>query len=128
MAEPTTTTTAGGVALAAGTITMTGSIFGLQYDALLFGLAGSLMSLMHLPPDHPALRTMTRTAAMLFLSTFFAGVLSPLAAPALHGALEWTHKIPAEPIRLAAAALIGLGLLWAIPVAMKRMAALGGQS
>lgn len=127
MAEPTTTTTSG-IALAAGTITLTGSIVGLQYDGLLFGLAGSLMSLMHLPPDHPALRTMGRTALMLCLSTFFAGALSPLAAPALHGALEWTAKIPAEPIRLAAAALIGLGLLWAIPVAMRRLNTLGGQS
>lgn len=126
MAEPTTTTS--GIALAAGTVTLTGSIFGLQYDGLLFGLAGSLMSLMHLPPDHPALRTMARTAGMLFLSTFFAGALSPLAAPALHGAVDWADAIPAEPIRLAAAALIGLGLLWAIPVAMRRLNTLGGQS
>lgn len=127
MAEPSTAT-GGGVALAAGTITLTGSILGLQYDALLFGLAGGLVSLMHLPPDHPALGTMWRTAGMLAASAFFAAVLSPAAAPALYGLADWALRIPENAVRLAAAALIGLTLQWLVPAGMKWLTARGGAS
>lgn len=44
MTEPATITAAGG-ALALGTVTLTGSILGLEYDVLLVGLAGGLVAL-----------------------------------------------------------------------------------
>jgi hypothetical protein len=51
MAEPASSV----VAIAAATITLSGSVIGLQYDALLAGFFGGLLSLLYLPPM-PALK------------------------------------------------------------------------
>lgn len=128
MAEPSSTTT--GIAIAAGTITLTGSIVGLQYDALLFGLVGGLISLMHLPPDSPALRTWLRIALSLFAAAFLAALLSPIAPPVIYEIGEWTAKIPHEGLRLGAAGVIGLSAQLAIPLWFKWAGSrvTGGQS
>jgi hypothetical protein len=65
MAEPSSTT-AGGIAVATGLVTLTGSFLGLQYDALLFGLFGGLVSLMHVSVGTPRRMAGTlATAALL---------------------------------------------------------------
>ena len=125
MAEPSSATAAG-VVVAAGTITLTGSIFGLQYDALLFGFCGGLVSLMFLSPDSPTLRTTRATAGMLFAAAFLAALFSPGAAPGLHALAEWTEKIPADTIRLASAGLIGLCFQFVIPLGLKWAASRAG--
>ncbi len=118
MAEPSSTT-AGAVAAATGVITLTGSIGILQYDALLFGLFGGLISLMHISAGTPArMAGSLATAALL-------GAVAALFAPAivqnlsaLNSALAWTRAIPVDPIRLAAALLVGIVAQVAIPVGL----------
>lgn len=119
MAEPSSSAAAGGIIIATGTITLTGSIFGLQYDALLFGLCGGMFSLMFLPPNSPTLRSTRSTAGMLTAAAFFGALLSPAAAPIVHSAADWAIKIPAESLRLAAAGIIGLVFQFAVPIGLK---------
>lgn len=78
MAEPASST-AVGVAIAAGTITLTGSILGVQYDALLAGFFGGLVSLSYLP-SMPALRTAGSVATSAMLAGFFAPVIAAAGA------------------------------------------------
>lgn len=122
MAEPSSSTAAG-IVIATGTITLTGSIFNLQYDALLFGLFGGLISLMFLPPDTPTLKTTKGTAIMLFGAAVLGALFSPAAVPGLHELAEWTQRINPESIRLAAAASIGLTYQLVIPLGMKLLQA-----
>lgn len=121
MAEPSSSTAA--IVIATGTITLTGSIFGLQYDALLFGLFGGLISLMFLPPDTPTLTTTRSTAGMLIAAAFLGALFSPGAAPGVHALAEWTERINPETIRLAAAATIGLSYQLLIPLGMRLLQA-----
>lgn len=122
MAEPSSSTAAG-IVIATGTITLTGSIFGLQFDALLFGLFGGLVSLMFLPPDTPTLTTTGRTAAMLVAAAFLGALFSPAAPPLVYNALEFMKVVNAETIRLAAAASIGLSYQLLIPLGMRLLQA-----
>ena len=119
LAEPSSSAVAGGIVIATGTVTLTGSFLGLQYDALLFGLCGGMFSLMFLPPDSPTLRSTRSTACMLIAAAFFGALLSPAAAPIVHSAADWTSKIPAESLRLAAAGVIGLVFQFAVPLGLR---------
>ena len=69
MAEPNTTTVA---AAAAGGIsaTLAGSVLGLGYDAILGGLLGGLIALMHQPPEPLARQAATLLGAVLTGATF----------------------------------------------------------
>lgn len=125
MAEPSSSTAAG-IVIATGTITLTGSIFGLQYDALLFGLFGGLISLMFLPPDAPTLKTTRATAGMLVAAAFLGALFSPGVAPGLHELAAWTVRINADTIRLAAAASIGLTYQLLIPLGIRLLNARAG--
>lgn len=98
MAEPSIT----GIAIAAGTITLTGSILGVHYDALLAGFAGGLVALSYLP-SMPAMRIAGTVVAASLLAGFFAPVLAFGAAnyfPFLTGA--------GDSLRIAMAAGIGI--------------------
>ncbi len=117
MAEPSSTT--GGIVIAVGTVTLTGTFLGLQYDGLLFGLCGGMISLMFLPPESPTLRTTRATAVMLAGAAFLGALFSPAAAPLAQSAGDWATKIPAESLRLAAAGGIGLLFQFAVPLALK---------
>lgn len=101
MAEPTSGV-ATGVTVAAGAVTLTGSIFGLQYDALLFGLFGGLLSLMHLPPM-PAVRIASTLASASVLGALFGPALT--AAAAAH--FDWVKSVPTDPARLGSAVFVG---------------------
>ena len=118
MAEPSSSTAAG-IVIATGTITLTGSFIGLQYDALLFGLFGGMVSLMFLPPDTPTLRTKRSTAGMLIVAAILGGLFAPGVVGAAHLLGEWVSKIPGDSIRLPAAAVIGLTYQLLIPLGMK---------
>jgi len=122
VAEPSCSTAAG-IVIATGTITLTGSIFGLQFDALLFGLFGGLVSLMFLPPDTPTLTTTGRTAFMLFVAAVLGALFSPAAVPGVHELAEWTQSINPDTIRLAASASIGLSYQMLIPLGMRLLQA-----
>jgi hypothetical protein len=112
MAEPTSASI-GAVATATGIITLTGSVMGLQYDALLIGLFGGLISLMHISAGGKI-----RTAGSLAAAAVCAAVLSPVAHYA-YPSVEWLPKIPAEAFRIPAAFLIGLTSQIAVPLGLE---------
>lgn len=113
MAEPSST--AGAVAVATGVITITGSIVGLQYDALLFGLLGGLISLMHVSVGSPVRMAGTlATAAIL-------GAISSQFSPALIANIPGLPLVKPDHVRLAAALLVGLFGQFTIPLLMNWM-------
>ena len=125
MAEPTSNAAAG-IALATGAITITGSIFGLQFDALLFGLFGGLISLMHLPP-----MTLLRLVGTLGSAALLGALFGPAAIAAAAASWTWFSAVPAAPARLGGALLVGLFAQAIIPIALaildrKRGAQAGG--
>jgi len=116
MAEPAASTV--GIAIAAGTITVTGSIFGVQYDALLAGFFGGLVSLSFLPPMSAG-----KIAGSVAGSSILAGFFAPILAAA------WVHNFPwlltvGDFTRIAAAAALGLGWQALLPAGLNRLRAL----
>lgn len=112
MAEPTSGV-ATGVTIAAGAITLTGSIFGLQYDALLFGLLGGLLSLMHLPP-----MTALRVASTLASASVLGALFGPALIAAAQAQFSWIGAVPAQPARLGSAVIVGCFLQALIQLVM----------
>ena len=112
MSEPTSGAIAG-VAIATGAITLTGSVLGLQYDALLAGLAGGMVSLMHITPS-----SKLATAGTLAVSALLAALFSPLLmAGALHY-VEWLQSVPNQAMRLSSSAFIGIFWQAVIPLVL----------
>lgn len=108
MAEPASSTI--GIAIAAGTITLTGSIFGVQYDALLAGFFGGLVSLSYLPP-----MTRTRIAGSVAGSSLIAGWFAPVASITAGNYFPYLSGTGEVTVRIAAAAALGLCAQVAIP-------------
>lgn len=118
MAEPVSSSAS--IAIAAGTITLSGSVLGVQYDALLAGFSGGLVSLLYLPPMS-ALKTAGTVAGSALVGGFFAPVI---AAGALHY-FPWLVGV-GDFMRLAAGAGLGIAAQVLIPAAMKRLRSLVG--
>lgn len=118
MAEPASSTV--GIAIAAGTITLTGSILGVQYDSLLAGLAGGLASLSYLPTT-----TIVRTAGSVASSALIAGWCAPFAVLAVANFLPSAAGEPA--MRIAAAGVLGLCAQVIIPAAFAWLRRKGGE-
>ncbi len=112
MPEPVTPAS---IAIAAGTITLSGSVFGVQYDALLAGLLGGLVSLTYLPAMS-WLKMAGAAAGSALLGGFFAPVL---AAAALHY-FPWLQSV-GDFLRLAGAAALGLGAQALVPAGLRRL-------
>jgi hypothetical protein len=120
MAEPASSTAS--IAIAAGTITLSGSVFGVQYDALLAGFFGGLVSLSYLPPMS-GLKITGTVAGSALLAGFFAPVI---AAAALHY-FPWLHSV-GDFMRLAGGAGLGIAAQVLIPAGLKRLRSfVGGQ-
>jgi hypothetical protein len=120
MAEPASSSGVG-VAIAAGTITFTGSILGVQYDALLAGFFGGLLSLSYLPP-----MTRWRIAGSVATSALLAGFFAPVLAVAAMNYLPWMASL-GDFTRLTAAAAVGLFAQPLIPLALAFINKLGGK-
>ncbi len=105
MPEPTTGAVigAGSGAFAVGTITITGSFLGLQYDMLLAGLAGGLVALSCMPQVPRA-----RILVILITSALMGGYGGPvLTAWAIQSdVFAWSAKIP-DATRIFSAFAIG---------------------
>ena len=102
-------------AAAAGGIsaTLAGSVLGLGYDALLGGLLGGLLALMHQPPDGLPRQAVSLAGAIL------AGALwAPLAVAAGLAYLPWLSAVNGEALRIATAAGLGLVAQVAIPAGL----------
>jgi len=118
MAEPAASTA--GIALAAGTITLTGSIVGVQYDALLAGFFGGLVSLSYLPAMSP-----WKITGSVASSSLLAGYFAPIAAALALNYFPWLHGV-GDFTRLAAAAAIGIGWQGLLPAGLSRLRAMIG--
>jgi ABC-type multidrug transport system permease subunit len=114
MAEPASSV----VAIAAATITLSGSVIGLQYDALLAGFFGGLLSLLYLPPM-PALKIAGAVAGSALLAGFFA----PVIATAAQHYFPWLQPL-GDFLRLAGGAALGLGGQVLIPAGLRRLRSL----
>lgn len=100
MAEPASSTA--GIAIAAGTITLTGSILGVHYDALLAGFAGGLVALSYLPA-----MTVPRIAGTVIAASLMAGFFAPMTAAGALNFFPWMNGT-GDSLRLAMAAGIGI--------------------
>ena len=118
MAEPVSSTV--GIAIAAGTITLTGSILGVQYDALLAGFFGGLVSLSYLPP-----MTWGRIAGSVTGSSLIAGWFAPLASITAANYFPYLSGAGEAPVRISAAAGLGLCAQVIIPAVFARLRAKG---
>lgn len=98
--------------LGATAITLTGSILGMQYDALTIGLLGGLSALMHLPPIESHLSKFWSVAA----SAIMGALLSPLATVAAVNMMPWLNGLGNAPVRLASAFMIGLIAQAGVPI------------
>jgi hypothetical protein len=119
MAEPASSTAAG-VAIAAGTITLTGSILGVHYDALTAGLFGGLVSLSYLPAM-PA----PRIAGSVAASSLFAGFFAPAIAAGMVNYFPWLGGM-GDYTRIATAAALGISSQAIIPASLAWIRAKGG--
>ncbi|MFT4172834.1 MAG: hypothetical protein QM639_09770 [Rhodocyclaceae bacterium] len=116
MTEPASAGGAG-YAFAAGTITITGSVMGMHYDALMAGLAGALFALAmsdhQLPPK--------RLVAWLVTTVMIAAWMAPVIGAWLVSSVPAFAPVD-EALRLACAALIGAGAKSLIPALVGRAA------
>jgi hypothetical protein len=111
MAEPASSTVA--VAIAAGTITLTGSILGLQYGYLMAGLSGGLMALSMAEPT-----TRLRMATSVAISALAAGYATPVLVAFANEYLAWTGRVAHDAFELFCAAGIGVSAHTALPGGM----------
>ena len=100
------------ITLSVGTVAITGTLLGMHYDSLLFGLFGSLIMLAR------AERT-SRFAALSNIGTsmLMAGVGSPILATVATLHFEVFKVLGDEVLRHAAALLLGAGWQVGIPAA-----------
>lgn len=100
------------ITLSVGTVAVTGSLLGMQYDALLFGLFGSLIMLARAEQT-------SRLAALgnIGTSMLVAGVGSPILSALAFGHFELLTSLGREITDHAAALLLGAGWQVGIPTA-----------
>lgn len=121
MAEPNSSAVAG-VAIATGAITLSGSVLGLQADALLFGLFGGLLWLMH--ESKPMSKA--RMAGTLAAAALVAGMGAPIAIAWLLDSFPWVATVPREALRDACAAGVGFAAQWLLPFLMGKLQSKAG--
>lgn len=109
MPEPTSTST--GVAIAAGTITLTGSVVGLGYDVLFAAFVGALFALTLLP-EMPR----WRLALTVVTTALIAAWLAPVFAAALPATFVWARSVSSDSLRMASAGVLGATTQSLLPV------------
>ncbi len=114
-----TSSTATGIALATGAITVSGSIIGVQFDALLAGLAGGLISLSILAP-----MAKLKVASTIFTSVMVAGFFAPILEAIAVKYAPWLSA--GNPLRMAAAFALGIAAQRIIPLLLHWLEKKGG--
>jgi hypothetical protein len=97
---------------------LTGSILGVQYDALLAGFFGGLVSLSYLPHMPPI-----KIARSLTGSAIIAGFLAPILAAFAVNYFSWLAGV-GEFTRIAAAGLLGIRWQAVLPAGLDRVRSL----
>lgn len=115
MAEPHSTAIGAGLAL--GTVTLTGTLIGMHYDALTIGFIAALVALLHMPPRDGKGRTPWRVFSLVTGASFLAGVFAPATALAAQAYLPWAAALSVDVLRISAAAVIGASANVALPLA-----------
>lgn len=111
MAEPTSSTAA--IAFAGGAITLTGSLMGVQYDTLLAGFTGGLISLSYQSGSLSPLRVTGSLAG----SALLAGFCAPVMAMGAFNYVPWTREL-GDFLRIASAGLLGMCAHVLIPASL----------
>lgn len=113
MSGPTPSTL--GISIAAGAITLSGSILGLQYEYLMAGMFGGLMALSLAEPT-----TKWKMATVVATSSVMAGYGTPVAVAFAHTYAIWTTAISHESFSLFCSASIGISTHTAIPAFLSK--------
>lgn len=122
MAEPASSTA--GIAIAAGAITLTGSIFGVAYDSLLAGFFGGLVALSYLPA-----MSLRRIAGSVVSSSLLAGWFAPLLTVTAMNYFPYLSGVGDGGVRMASGAALGLCGQFLIPALLGRLIRkIGGQA
>jgi hypothetical protein len=119
MSEPAASV-ATSTALAIGAVTVTGTFFGMHFDALLVGLFGAMCALRYAGP-----LTKWELFLTLFGGTLLGGMLAPVEHVAVVHYYTWLEPV-GDQLRLACAFLTGLGGHTAIMFALKALDRKGG--
>ncbi|MFM2086309.1 MAG: hypothetical protein RLZZ237_1178 [Pseudomonadota bacterium] len=118
MAEPAIT--AAGGALALGTVTLTGSILGLEYETLLVGMFGGLVALSMIEPT-----TRVKMVVSVITSALVAGYVGPIAHAGAMEYFPWASK-SAEALRWFCAFAAGVSAQTIVPLALGWLKKRGG--
>lgn len=109
-AEPISAST--GYVITVGTVTIAGTLFGMHFDALMFGLFGGLIMLSRISP-----KTRLEAFTTLITSVILAGVMAPILAAWTSETFTFAQKVKEDVMREAAALVIGGGWLTVLPTA-----------
>ena len=123
MPEPTSSSI-GGVALATGGVALaTGSVFGRQYDALMLGFVGGMVSLLILPAMTPF-----RLGLTLFTATVFGAASAPFGPPIAAKYAAFLLEAGPSPIRLLGALVVGCFIQLVLAAVAKRIQKKGDEA
>lgn len=111
--EPSSGSVAG-VTFTIGTVSVVGTLLGMHYDALLFGLFGGLIFLTNNPST-----TRTNAIGNVIASVLIAGSLSPVLGALLVSWFEVLTNVGEDNMRRASSLIIGAGWQASIPTAME---------
>lgn len=104
---------------AAGMITITGGVFGMQFDTLIVGFLAGLVAL-----SFQEKQSYWRMLSTVFSSSMLAGAFAPVwVAAALHY-FPFLASIGAQSANVAASAAIGVVAQTLVPAVLERMKAL----
>ena len=123
--------TGGAAATAAGMITITGGVLGMNYDALIMGFLGGLvwLSFASAPAVVEGWKTYRKAAVKLFASTLMAGAFASVGAAIAADNIAGVKTLDELVIRSAAAFAIGLLAHPVIPWVLNWLRVkLGGQT
>lgn len=118
--EPSSSSAAG-VTFTIGTVSVVGTLFGMHYDALLFGLFGGLIFLTNSPK-------VSRVNAIgnVIASVLLAGAMSPLFGALLLSWFEFLTSVGEDNMRRASSLAIGAGWQAGVPAALSVIKARAG--
>ena len=111
--EPSSSSAAG-VTISVGTVSIVGTLLGMHYDALLFGLFGGLLFLAR---SDSAQRP--KAIASIISSTLIAGVGSPIFASMLVFWINGLETVGGDTLRRACALALGGGWQAVLPTALE---------
>lgn len=112
--EPSSGSAAAGLTITVGTVSIVGTLLGMHYDALLFGLFGGLIFLSR---GKAVARAQAVTGAIS--SALLAGVFAPLLSSLLYSLNSSLASVDTDTMRRAAAMIIGGGWQVALPTAFE---------